>query len=111
MEQEDAVRPVSPKEVGRAKSSLIPAKVVLVFNEMVAKNFDGYSARFRTCDVVDLLIQRTRATPQIIHDKHWLDIEYLFGKAGWEVSRRIPLKNEEFSFGNEEFTFTPKEAT
>lgn len=99
-------RPIRPAEVVEAKAAQIPAVVFAVFNDLIARNWDGRRSVIRKDDAVREITERDPAltTDEISH-QHLLDIEPVYRAAGWGVSYSKPGRNES---GNAMFTFTMK---
>ena len=58
--------------------------VVRVFNELIQKHWDGFSAVVLQDEAVKLMVKKGLKRRDIF-SKNWLDIESLYGKAGWSV--------------------------
>ena len=99
------VRPLSPKEVVEKKISSIPDAVFEVFNELIAKDFNGAYAIVKQKEVVKILVDKGLKEKEI-YDNHWLDVEEIYRKAGWKVEYDKPAYNE--SYGAY-FEFRPRD--
>jgi lipoate-protein ligase A len=105
------VKPIRPSEVIEAKKEIIPDEVIESFNEMIAEKWNGSYSNFTQKEVVDLIMEKFLAKgkdPHIkndIYDKHWLDVEDIFRKSGWNVEYDKPGYNESYSAN---FTFSKK---
>jgi len=87
------VKPISPKAVGRAKQQSIPSVVFACFNELIAKNYFGGSARVTTKEVVRLLVRKGLKETDIFSN-HWLNVEEAYAIAGWTVKYDKPGYDE-----------------
>jgi hypothetical protein len=90
------VEPIKPNEVIRRKEERIPDEVIEAFNEMILDNWDGRSSTFQQKEVVDLIVKNTNLSVEIIFNKHYLDIETIFERAGWIVKYDKPAYNESY---------------
>lgn len=90
----DKVQPITPSEVIRGKRASIPDVVFEVFNELIAKKFDGISAVIGEDEVVQMLVKKGLKEGEI-YGNHWLDVEDNYRSAGWKVEYDKPGFNEE----------------
>lgn len=98
------VLPIKPKDIAGAKAKSFPPEVIETFNELIAKNYSGGSARILQKDVVSALVKKGFKSAEIF-DNHWLDVEDIFRKSGWEVSYDRPGYCESYDAS---FEFTAK---
>ena len=89
------VRPLSPKEVVEKKINSIPDAVFEVFNELIAKDFNGAYAIVKQKEVVKRLVEKGLKEKEI-YENHWLDVEDVYWKAGWKVEYDKPAYNESY---------------
>jgi hypothetical protein len=103
-------KPITPREVVKAKKTIIPEFVLEAFNEMIAKNWADGSSCFKQDDVVDLIKAKWVASGQKVNedeifdshwedeifDSHWLDVEDVYRKAGWSVKYDSPAYCETY---------------
>jgi hypothetical protein len=98
------VRPLCPKEVVEKRKADIPDAVFEAFNELIAKNFNAAYAIVKQKEVVKLLVEKGLKEKEI-YEKHWLDVEELYRKAGWKVEYDKPAYNENY---DAYFKFRPR---
>ena|SRR3989344_552940 len=98
------VRPITPGEIAKTKRVSIPDEVFEAFNELIVEHFSGNSATIRQADVV-ALIEKKGLDCKDIFKKGWLNVEGVYGKAGWSVTYDKPGYNEIYPAT---FTFTRK---
>ena len=90
-----SILPITPEEVIERKQKEIPDDVFEVFNALIAKKFDGNSSHIKQKHVVEMLVDRGYKSTTIF-DEHWLDVEDIYRKAGWEVKYDKPAYNENY---------------
>jgi hypothetical protein len=91
------VKPITPKEVVKEKLLSIPDEVIEAFNELIAKNWDGYRAGMKQDDIVALIKQKmSLKKDDTIFERHWLDVEDIYRKVGWIVEYDKPAYNESY---------------
>ena len=78
------VAPIKPKDVVSVKAKSFPPEVIEVFNELIAKNYSNGSSTVLHKHVVDALVKKGLKKDDI-YDNHWLDVEEIFEKNGWDV--------------------------
>jgi hypothetical protein len=97
--------PISPNEVVDAKLDAIPEIVIFAFNELVAKNWNGYKSVVKQEDAIQLVIQKwqengderdAREQRGAIFRNHMLDIEDIYRAKGWNVEYDKPGYNESY---------------
>lgn len=89
------VYPITPQEVIEHKQKQIPDEVINTFNELIAQNFNGYSATVIQKDVVSLLEKRGFIRDGIFN-YHLLDVEDIYRNAGWKVKYDKPAYCESY---------------
>ena len=94
--------PIKPDEVADHKRKVvIPEKVFEAFNELIAKHWNGRTARFAQDEVVELILKKyarsKTVTRSSIFDNHWLDVEPVYREAGWKVVYDSPAYNETYA--------------
>lgn len=92
--------PIKPSEIVKQ----IPEQVFDAFNHFITQNFDGTQSVVRQDDVVEMLTKAGMDRGDIFN-KHLLDVEAHYKKAGWVVSYEKPGYNEP---GDAYFTFKKK---
>lgn len=85
--------PIRPSEVVSHKATVIPDKVIEIFNRLIAFNFSSGSARIKQSDIVSALFNAGFAKEHIFADK-LLDVEDIYRAAGWRVEYDKPGFNE-----------------
>lgn len=92
-------KPISPCDVTKAKLANIPDLVVEAINELISEKFNsriGISAVCQDDIIVRIMAKMPGATRDLIFEKGWLDIEDMYGEAGWEVEYDKPGYNESY---------------
>ena len=94
--------PITPDEVAALKREVvIPERVFDAFNELIAKHWNGRTAKFKQDDVVELILRKygrsKSVTRNSIYANHWLDVEPIYREAGWKVIYDRPGYNETYS--------------
>jgi hypothetical protein len=104
-----AVQPITPQEALDAKITTIPDVVIEAVNAILTERMTrhGYIS-FLQKELVERIIALSVAqgqpiTTQQMYDKHWLDFEPFYEKAGWKVVYDKPGYNESYE---PSFTFT-----
>lgn len=106
MDCETNVKAITPYEATRqSQRTKIKAEVIVAFNELIVENLRDGEAVISQKDVVDRIMQKIKCERQVIFDSHWLDIEDIYRKQGWEVIYEKPGFNES---GEAWFTFKTK---
>ncbi len=97
------MKPITPDEVVSAKRDSFPHEVLEAFNEMIASEWNGTSSYFKTKDVTALILSKMsttewpeRVTESKLFNNHWLDVEDIYRKVGWEVTYDNPGYNETY---------------
>lgn len=94
-----SVQPITPQEVVDKKLESIPDEVILAFNGLIAKKFNGSSATIKQNEAINAILTLTedeRIGRQEIFDNHWLDVEDIYRKIGWDVEFDNPGYNESY---------------
>jgi hypothetical protein len=90
-------KPITPHEVVDAKAKAMPDEVIEVFNELIAKNWNGHQAVIKKGEAVSAIIAALDLEGnREIYDNNWLDVEDIFRKAGWDVKYDKPGYNETY---------------
>jgi hypothetical protein len=88
---------IKPNEVMATVASSIPEFVIEVFNDLIKKHFNGYSARFDLEEAKLAVIEAIKKNnPEHAHlgdrehrsflmERRYMDVEPVFEKAGWKV--------------------------
>lgn len=99
-----AVKPIKPSEVVTRKKETLPPEVITVFNNLIAKNWDGNEAVVKQTDAADAIASALGIERHAVFDNHYLDVEQIYRSEGWLVEYDKPAYNETY-----EATFTFKE--
>ncbi len=97
---------ITPKEVKEKRLESIPDQVIEAFNELIVKNWTGYSSIVSQKDAIALICSKMDVSRDVVYNQHWLDVEPLFEKAGWKVKYDKPAYNESYE-ATFEFTKRP----
>lgn len=89
------VQPIRASEIQSVKNASIPDKVIEAFNELIAKDFNGSSAKVRQGEVVRLIVKKG-INQADLYSNNWLDVENLYRKNGWNVVYDKPGFNESY---------------
>ncbi|HLE49936.1 MAG TPA: hypothetical protein VI791_02250 [Patescibacteria group bacterium] len=100
-----AVKPITPGDVAKQKGESFPDAVFEAFNEIIAASFVDGCADFTVAEVVKLMVSKGLSEKDIF-DRHWLDVEAVYEKAGWHVVYDKPPGFNESYEAN--FAFTVK---
>lgn len=105
------IRPILPKEIDDAKSATVHPKLIEAANNLIVKEWNGYSANFKLKELVAEFVRITEgdehnesAKSKVYKDQN-LNIEDIFRKAGWKVNYDSPGYNESY---DAYFEFTKK---
>lgn len=80
------IQPINPNEIIEEKVRAIPEQVVRVFNELIARNWSNDKAIVFANDAIEFIKFLTGASKDTIIQNHWLDIEPLYRKGGYDVT-------------------------
>lgn len=99
--------PITPKQAREAWETSIPDEVFEVFNTIISEKYNSNGFTILQSLVVDQLLLKMPHVKdsQEFFDKHWLDIEPMYRKAGWDVTYDKPGYNETYEASWE---FKPK---
>ena len=89
-------KPIKPSEVSKTREASIPDEIIEIFNELITKDWDGDSATVNQNTAVALASKKLNMSRQDIFDKHYMDVEGIFRKAGWVVEYDKPGYNETY---------------
>ena len=99
-----SVKPITPEEATSAKADSLPESVLLAFNELIAKNFDGRMSEFTQKEAEALLVKKGIKRSDI-YEQGYMDVEDIYREAGWRVTYDKPGYNESY---DAKFTFERK---
>lgn len=103
------VKPISPQEVNHE----IPDCIIEAVNMLINKKWDGHSVTIYQDEILEIVSVENpepdyngdKLPRKEIFDNHWLDIEPLYRKQGWDVEYDKPGYNESY---RAYFIFKPK---
>ena len=95
------IKPVTPEKVNKTKQKQIPDQVMQAFNTLIAKEWDGSSARIQQKEVVSEILKNfkksgTKIKGEKIFENNWLDVENIYRGAGWLVEYDKPGYSEDY---------------
>lgn len=82
-------KPITPKEAF-ASTKNFPPEVIEVWNDLIVKNRSGRQSTVKQNDAVEALCAKMGVERSKVFDNGWLEIEGVFGKAGWSVKYDKP---------------------
>lgn len=85
------VKPISPDEVTAKKLQTIPAEVIEVFNDLIARAWNGRVAIVSQAAAVERIERAMEINRSEIYSKGYLDIEPIYRAQGWKVVYMISL--------------------
>lgn len=93
---QNSVQPITPDEVVQCKAKVLPGAVIQVFNDLIAKHWNGHGARFTQDEAAALIASSLDVPRQEVFDNRWLDVEEVFRAVGWHVEYDSPGYNESY---------------
>ena len=81
---------MKPSEVEKAKRGKLPQEVLDVFDELIVENWCDGEAVVGQDEIVKRLAERLKMPRQEIFDRHLLDVEDVYRRAGWKVEYDKP---------------------
>lgn len=97
--------PIKPQDVTKRKAELFPQEVFKVFNDLIASNWDGQSSKFKKDEALTRIMSALNLTKNEVYARNYLDVEDVYGEAGWDVFYDKPGYNENY---DATYTFTQK---
>jgi len=89
--------PITPGQVASEKLAQLPDLVIVAFNELIARAWDGQRAMVYQEDAVEAILSTGVArTREEIFELHLLDVEPVYQAAGWSVTYDKPGFNETY---------------
>lgn len=88
--------PIKPSEVVSKKASSLPKEVIEVFNQLIAKHWNGSNSTFKMSEVEHTLCGKLDCIPSYLYDNHYLDVEDIYRAEGWKVYFDKPGYNESY---------------
>lgn len=83
------VQALSPDEILEKRKEAIPDIVFEIFNDLIAKKFNGSCAYIGQNSVITRL-KEAGYSRSVIFEKHLLDVEDIYREKGWKVSYDKP---------------------
>jgi hypothetical protein len=92
------IKPILPKEIDDAKSATVHPKMIEAANNLIIKEWNGYSAHFKLKELVAEFVKicGEETTETRVYKEQNLNIEDIFRKAGWKVNYDSPGYNENY---------------
>lgn len=90
------MKPITPEEVTKEKQRFIPDEVFEVFNELIAKHWNGHSATIYQKAVCAMIAAKMHVSTDYVYTQQWLDIEDIYREAGWSVEYDKPAYCESY---------------
>lgn len=87
--------PIRASEIMKTRGATIPNVVFEIFNQQIVDNFTGSRATVYQESVLKALVEKGLDRSEIFN-KHWLDVEDFYRKAGWIVTYDKPGWNESY---------------
>ncbi len=91
-----SVKPITPSQAEKLKSSSIPDAVIEAFNELIAEKLNGRHATVMQKEAVRRIKTKMKVTNDELFYNGWMDVEPIFRKAGWKVTYDKPAYNESY---------------
>lgn len=88
--------PITPSEVVALKQTIIPDTVIDVFNELIAKGWNGGQSRVMQDEAANLIASRLDIKRHEVFNNHYLDVEPIYKAAGWKVYYDKPAYCENY---------------
>ena len=93
----EPIKPITPSEVSAKQTQQIPQFVILIFNKLIAKNYNDGVSKVNQQDVLaEIRAARPNITVEEIFLRKMLNIESIFRAAGWQVTYDKPAYNETY---------------
>lgn len=96
-------KPITPAEVSEYREKSIPNYVFEAFNTFIARNPNIVNRDQVISEIIRL--SKWNCSREEIFEKHWLDIEDIYERYGWNVQYVKPGYDENF---DPYFEFKPK---
>lgn len=96
------IPPITPEEVVESKIVILPKEVIVAFNLLIAERWDGYQSVVNQKEVVAAILSqfdedKKAQIEKDIYSKHWLDVEPIYRKVGWDVEYDKPGYGDTYS--------------
>jgi hypothetical protein len=89
--------PIRPSDVDGLHTASIPEAVFEVFNRLIAKAWVGQRAVVTQSEAADAIAAALEIPRAEVFERHLLDIEDAYRKAGWYVEYDKPGYNETYA--------------
>lgn len=97
------IKPITPKEIVDNIDKTIPEIVIQSVNNFIRKNYRNGQAFILQSDIVDEIVrlENLKENPisnihDVIFKNHWLDFEFIYNKAGWNVTHEKSAYTENY---------------
>jgi hypothetical protein len=96
--REAVVKPITPAQAGYKKGKTIPDAVFNAFNQLIQEKLgEAGAVTIKQNEVMERILKlQPGLSRQEIFNKHWLDVEPFYRKAGWHVEYDKPGFNESY---------------
>jgi len=92
-----AVKPISPKEIIVDLDKIIPEAVIQAVNNLLKEKYRGGTVTLQQKEITAAIRKiDKKLTNEILFDKHYMDFEPIFNKAGWKVTYDKPGWDEDY---------------
>ncbi len=92
----NSIRAISPSEVVRLKSEVLPPEVIIAFNEAIALNWNGHSSTVFSADVAASISNKMSIPLDSVYKLNYLDVEPIYRDVGWDVRFDKPGYDESY---------------
>lgn len=90
------VKPVTPEDVTDHKRGSLPDAVLVVFNELIARDWDGDRARVYQDEAAEKIAAALAVSTDLVFARKYLDVEPIYRESGWHVHYDKPGYNESY---------------
>jgi hypothetical protein len=90
------VKPLKPSEVETKKQEALPDFVILAFNELIARKWNGEVATFTRKEATDLIRGKMGNGDDRPFSPEWLNVEPIYRQEGWKVRVEFPDPTEHY---------------
>lgn len=87
-----SVKPIRPNEIKLEET--FPDEVILAFNELITENYRNGKSSFKSNDIIARIENKMGISRASIYKSHFLDVESLYRKNGWEVKYEQPCMGD-----------------
>lgn len=87
------IQPIKPQDV---EAIPMPDVVIIIFNDLIQRNWDGTKAVVMQSEAVKLIAEEIGVEKSDVFKNRWLDVEGLYKEAGWNVRYDAPWYNESY---------------